>query len=152
MIDGEYKTSFKAPSQEGVYYVHIEIKSQEFAFSGEKNINVLGKDGSDQASTQNVNSRAEAIISEKISDKQSFEENKAFENSQLKEEGLLQAFWKEILNRIIFFFGKICCLLISYEFVCKLNILSNYKRFSLPLKATYYFYQHEIGKWQQPSC
>jgi len=37
-----YLGKFTAPKEAGVYYVHIEIKGEGLAFSGERNINISG--------------------------------------------------------------------------------------------------------------
>ncbi len=58
----EFKASFEAPNNQGVYYVHIEIRGEGLSFSGEKNINVQG-DSSDNSNTQNVKSEASSFVS-----------------------------------------------------------------------------------------
>lgn len=54
-----YYGQFSAPQDPGTYYVHIEIKGEGLAFSGERNINVGGS--SSEQSISGVNVKAESV-------------------------------------------------------------------------------------------
>ena len=58
--NGNYFAKFSAPEGSGTYYVHVEIKGEGLAFSGERNINVIGTSEENNAS---VRSESKSIVS-----------------------------------------------------------------------------------------
>ena len=86
------------PNNPGVYYVHIEIKGEGLAFSGEKNINVYAS-GSDTKISQSVESSATSTYNDSAPISFSQSEN-------TREDKIEKSIFKTIYQRIIDWIAK----------------------------------------------